>query len=134
MTKEPDDYRRRWLASHQAPAYTYTCPRCGAESYSPEDAENRYCGRCDKVEEPATESRMRTLLLELMDSHVPQTEKPTRDKYEIEEIVSAGYPTWIVKKGGRRWAEIDGKENAELFAEMMEAKDWREALAKGAGA
>ncbi len=44
MTKEPDDYRRRWLASHQAPAYT--CPPCGAESWSLEDAKRRYCGSC----------------------------------------------------------------------------------------
>ncbi len=49
-----DSYRRRWLDSHQAPAYT--CPHCGAKSYNLEDAKNRYCGRCDKVEDPTDDA------------------------------------------------------------------------------
>ena len=30
---------------------TYVCPRCGAKSWHPDDAKNKYCGRCHRFED-----------------------------------------------------------------------------------
>lgn len=38
---------------------SFTCPRCGAVSYNPNDAANRYCGRCHVfVEDAMNEARI----------------------------------------------------------------------------
>jgi ribosomal protein S27AE len=30
----------------------YTCPRCSAVSYNPNDIDSKYCGRCHEFEDP----------------------------------------------------------------------------------
>jgi ribosomal protein L37E len=34
------------------PTEPYTCPRCGAVSYNPNDKLHRYCVRCHRFEDP----------------------------------------------------------------------------------
>lgn len=35
------------MVDHQRGCHqTFTCPRCGAKSYNPDDAWHGYCGRC----------------------------------------------------------------------------------------
>lgn len=36
----------------------YTCPRCGAKSWNPNDAEHQYCGRCKLFEDPTAKKKM----------------------------------------------------------------------------
>ena len=43
------------MSDRDKPAYT--CPSCGAESWSEQDAIHRYCGRCHAFEDPLLAGR-----------------------------------------------------------------------------
>ena len=52
-------------ASPQKSRPSFICPRCGAESFNPNDIRERYCGRChvfvdDAAEEPKKRGRPAT--------------------------------------------------------------------------
>lgn len=47
---------------------TYTCPTCGAVSYNPKDAQERYCGRCSAYEVDKWAAEYRRLLKQIPDT------------------------------------------------------------------
>jgi hypothetical protein len=66
----------------------FVCPICGAKSWHPSDAVERYCARCRRfVDLPGTPTGRLATVLDLM--HVPVVDEHGNDTGETESLISA---------------------------------------------